>query len=146
MKTLQGDISIGRVHSNIEKDFIEITLTDKNSHCHVVKVKVSLEAFAKAITGLYGQECSFDFYDSGMVGKYKEYKKEKVLLPNFKYGVDDDTVKAALVKYDIDGWKSSVYDAKNHKNIIKYGDNGEPNVCSIGFTRYMDYPPTKEDK
>ena len=138
MLELKGTLSINRVCSNKEETYVSLNLNDENSHCNVVEIKISMKEFAQAVTGLNKQPCSFEYNNSGVIGRKKEYKKELVALPNFPYNVTDDVVKAALTQYETDGWQASVYDAKNHKNIIKYDSENKINIYDIGFVRYIE--------
>jgi len=79
MKKLEGKISIGRITSNIRtEDYVSITVTDKNSGCEAISATMELKQFAQAITGLGHVDCTFEFNDSGMIGKTRELTRSNI--------------------------------------------------------------------
>jgi hypothetical protein len=68
-KKEEGRITISRVYCNKQNDFITIEIDDKE-HCRVADAQVSLENFAKTITGMGSIKCTMRTYstpDAGLI-------------------------------------------------------------------------------
>ena len=116
MKNLKGSILIGKVSSNKEPyHYMHIQIRDEESGCIVVELEMSMEAFAKSITG-GNSPCDIPFFnDSGNIGKIHEYKEEVVPL-GFQYTEDEKT--DAIAIFEVDGWKGRREDLGNmHRRI-----------------------------
>lgn len=132
MKKLKAQLSISRTTSNKGDDCIEISVVDENSHREAVKLKLSMKTFAYAITGQSFLKCEMEFNDSGIIGKTREHKIEKVPLSKpYKYN-DKEEAKKAFAPFEVDGWRGSIDDYYNHHNRI-----GTTHV-NVGFVRYVE--------
>lgn len=114
----EGKISIGRVHSN-NGEWVEITIKDETSLVEFLEVKVSLENFAKLITGLSYIDCNFQTRGLNLVGKQREYKTVIVACDGWSLKRDEEeAINAVLAPYEVDGWIGRRYDLKNSKNYV----------------------------
>lgn len=126
---LEGKLSISRTRSNRDDEScISITVTDELSRTRFLKIEISPEEFANAITNLGERPCMFEL-SAGLVGKRREHKTVVVPLKDpFKATADERL--AAIAEYEVDGWIGYKPDANNHHN---YSDKG----VRVGFVRYI---------
>lgn len=134
-KTLQnaeGSISITRPSYGDEREFIEIALTDKLSGSEFCSVRILLDDFARALTGLGHVACRFDFHPA-VVGMKYEHKTERVKRPTdyVERGADRERVaREAFAPFEVDGWRGRVDDLFNsHRHA---GDGS-----MVTFTRHV---------
>ena len=129
---MRGEISIGKVTSGGHK-WINITVTDDKSGCQFLDLKMSLIAFAEAMTGSSDQDCEFELRTQN-VGKRYEHKTMKILFPHGQSDSKDRDNKAKLAvhPYEIDGWMGDWKDLLNHHNWRK-GD-----IYVVRFHRYVE--------
>ena len=142
MKELPGKITINRWSSNREPQYgISIEIQDRISGCILIKVEMTLEEYALASTGLAYQPCQFSYNDSGVIGKKREIKVELVIIKGERYGeISAEAITKAFEPYEIDGWKGSICDAKNHKNDVTLY-NGPGVQRRVTFIRYIETEP-----
>lgn len=126
---MKGQISLGRVHSNTEDDFIRISIEDDSSGVHFCEVKLSLIDFARLITGLSNIDCDFALRGIKNVGKIRQHKTE--LLPVVEWNATPDDLAQAVKPFEVDGWIARRDDLKNHHNIS--GDK-----VRVSFTRFVE--------
>ncbi len=138
MEDLKGKITISKVTSNIEPDFISITIVEAKSRCKAIEAKLSFENFTKALTGQGHIDCDLVFNDSGVIGKTREIKHEIIPRPeSYKDLVDDNINKGnyqcvlALQALQIDGWEVRRSDIDNFYNWV-----GSDKV-KVLFIRYI---------
>ena len=81
MEKIKGKLTISRVHPNQGEDWIEVTLDDKNSGIQFAEVRINLEEFSKAITGLGARPCEIEVGGLDLVGKKLETKTHIVTFP-----------------------------------------------------------------
>lgn len=77
---ITGAISIHRTQSNRDPDVITLVLRDETSRINFVEVKMSLEAFALAVTGLAYQPCEIETDGLEHVGMVKETRSHEFRL------------------------------------------------------------------
>ena len=103
-------------------------IKDCRSGRRAVKVELSLEAFARALTGAY-QDCDFSFNETGIIGKNKEQKT--VVIPEIEgWGLrPNKEILAHMVKDDdvndlfLAGWIPRYDDFQNSLNRTGDGYN-----------------------
>jgi len=114
MKT-QCSLEISRVQNNDGTE-IMVTVSEEKSRVQLVRGFMSLEDFAKIITGQGDVKfnCELNLEN---VGKTREFKHE--MVPN-KGCYSNEALKEIwnfVVKpFEVDGWKGSLYDYLNGKN------------------------------
>lgn len=96
-------LTISRVHPSHAEDYIEICLRDDKSFVEFVTAKVSMEEFAKAVTGISFQPCTVEIGGIEFIGKRHENKTIQV-----KPGELAKWLKANP------GWFARESDATNH--------------------------------
>lgn len=124
MKNLNGHISIGRVSSNTQGEFVQITVTDDASHCQLIEVEMDMTHFAEALMNLSHRPCLVEVNDSPHIGMLSENKTELIPIPkdiDFPFtslhGRSKDYEKKerasnarmdeVLAPFEIDGWRAS---------------------------------------
>jgi hypothetical protein len=86
---IKGQLTISRWKGNDDTEGINIELIDADSHVRFVVVNISLEDFAKAITGLGYVPVDLDVRGLDKVGKIAEFKSTTVPVP-FVLKYEDD--------------------------------------------------------
>jgi hypothetical protein len=133
MLKLAGKLSISRVTSNKEPNFVEITVVDAEASVEAISVKVSIETFANALFGSGYQDCEFEFNDSGRVGTIHEHKEELVPIPDYG-NRPEGWQKKALAPFEVDGWSARSGDITNgHLHVTQKGQNHQ----RVAFFRNM---------
>lgn len=125
MKNLKGSISISRINSNTEADYIGITIKDQNSRISFLDLKMSYENLAKVLIGSYEVDCTLEVRDLLKVGKKKITKDIIAEMPE---GVSWE--KRSIVAHDQclkeleAGWEVSTYfgskDSFFEKDGVRY--------------------------
>ena len=140
MKKLDGKLSISR-RTGGDSSSINIEFIDDLSGTLMAKADISMENFAKAVTGQGYLPCEVMFNDSGIVGKTREHKYE--LIPRYDSGSCDISTMVEWYKhrilptYEIDGWKCRESDLTNHHNY-------DGKKVKVLFERYVE--TSQEDK
>jgi len=128
---LKGNISIGRVTSNVEENYIGIRIEDELSGINLLEIKISYEAFGNAVTGLSSQDIEYTLGRFDLAGKKREVKTENIMfLPN----KTDKDIRDCISCFEINGWKGRDEDAKNHHN--RMGQD----IYKVTFVRWVDVP------
>lgn len=92
-KKLEGALTISRTHrSGDGPDTINIRFEDRTSSIEFASIVVSLEGFAKAITGLSFVEGELTVNRLDAVGKKYETKKDKRFIGEVEYNTVCDAV------------------------------------------------------
>ncbi len=136
MIDLVAKLSISRPQGgDCNGEFIDIQVNDEAAGVRAVTVRVSLADFAKALTGQGHIPATLEFNDSGLVGMVREYRKKAVPSLEHLYGDDRASrVRAALVPYEVDGWRGSDSDMSNsHCTSIIDGKRFQ----AVGFQRHV---------
>jgi hypothetical protein len=125
---MKGKLTITR-SSN---DTINIILEDVNSSIDFLRVEITPEEFALAITNFSCRPCEFKTAGLSLIGKTLEVKSELVEYKGYK---DFEEYMPELVKpYEVNGWKADTYDLENH-NGHKIVNNQKE--YKITFRRYV---------
>ena len=126
----KGYLTISRPQCANGERYISITVVDDKSGAEFFEAKMDLDAFAEAITGLGGSDCSF-ILRSALVGKTREHKELVVPTHDSVYSLDDKKLSDLLLPYEKDGWKGRIRDFKNHHRKTKDG-------YLVLFERYVE--------
>ena len=111
----------------------------------LLDIRVPLENFARAVTGLGHLSCEYDLNERCPIGKIKEIKYEKIQAPAYARPEDREIVTRYLLSpFEVDGWKGTGDDLYNsHKR--------KDGMATVAFYRYVDpltgempAPPTPE--
>lgn len=129
----EEDMSDGRITISryMNSDQIAVELTDDLSRVRFVTAQMSLEAFARALTGQGEVPCGLEIRGLQFVGMKAENKTEIVSCER-PYG-DKKKLKAAVAalrKFEVDGWRADPKDLENGHN---YGPNG----ITVRFSRHV---------
>jgi len=139
---LPGKVTISRTTSSLGPDTIRIGITDQGSGIVFVNAIMSLEDFARAVTGFGYQSAELEVRGLHKVGTILETKTEQVLYtgPHFRSGSLEmaPEIAEALTPYEVDGW---VGDRSDLVNPHKRAKNG---TQSVGFRRWV--PQATEEK
>ena len=126
-----GSLIITRWHgSKPPFSGITIRLQDETSGTTCVEVEITAEALGNALVGSSLQPCKFEWYPWN-VGKVREHKVETISFEAKTHKTREEEAKAALVPYEVDGWKGSWRDLGNPHNGSKDG-------YRVGFIRFVD--------
>lgn len=107
-----GLISIMRVQSSRDDDYISIEVEDDSSGVRFLEIKLSMHGFAKIITGLSSQNCEITTMRLNLLGSIAENKTE--IIPRLKGDARDDKAVAKHLKiYEINGWTARRSDVSN---------------------------------
>lgn len=128
MKTFKGKVSISRYSGGKKGHGISIELQDDSSHVKVFRLEMTPEAFGNAVTGFGYQDCTFDMWDTKLVGMQVETKTEYVEYDS--YTRDIPKMQAAVAVFEVDGWKATLEDLCNHHRKSNKG-------YLVGFRRYV---------
>lgn len=137
MIKLAGTLSITRPTTSGD-DMIEISLKDNDSRLRPVIISISPHELSMALTNLSERPCVFEFNDSGLIGKVREHKTEKVYCPN-EFRLDDAMVAACLAHHEVDGWQGRRYDMGNHYNR---GQDENGTYQTVVFERWVEKETT----
>lgn len=135
----KGRLSIGRINSNMEDDYISIDVEDTNSRTHFLTMKLSLEDMMLALTGCSGIAVEMEFRGLNRLGKVRETKTE-FIQGAIGYKPDAYVIESLLMSYEVDGWEARRSDFENSKHYVtaKDGTLG----WNVVFERYIDGPGT----
>jgi hypothetical protein len=114
---------------------MRLEIEDEISGITFVSVELTLENFAKAITGMAMVEGEMRVGELELVGKKREMKKETVSVENvnLKY---EELVKLAA-PFEIDGWQNLLH--KGSRFDVTQNKKGEMSY-TIPFVRWIDAP------
>ena len=113
MKTIKGRLTIARCSD----DTVMIRLDDDAAGVTAVEIALSLLGYANAITNRGNVPCAFEFNDSGLVGTVREYKTEKVFVPEcWEASSKESVALVALAPLEVDGWVGRHSDTLNWHN------------------------------
>lgn len=130
-KKVQLKVSINRSSGWDEAHPIRFEINDATSHCRVLEFKMSLEDFARAVTGLSYVPAFGEVFDDNPIGCTSEHKEELVPRPR-SYGKDKAKAAELLAPFEVDGWKARNDDIFNPHRWV-----GDDRVA-VSFTRYIN--------
>lgn len=135
----RAQVSIGRVTSNTEDPYILLTLEDKDACVEFLEVKMSLDDFARTLTGQGCVEGVGILRNVRAVGTRHEVKR--VVVPYTAPLIRDEAQlriakDEALKEFEVEGWTGHRGDLGNHHCRTSAG-------YTTTFTRFVD-PETGE--
>lgn len=134
MKTVKGEISIGRYHgSGVGEESVYISIEDDAAGCMIVEVLMTPHEFAQVLTGSGNRPGTVKVYTDAPIGMIREHKTE--LVPSLDYSKRDNNkaINAVLKPFEVDGWKARKEDLFNHH--MKRG-----NQSQVSFVRHVNAP------
>ena len=105
---LKMSLSISRVHCNIEGDYVSIEVKDENACVKLLRLKMSMENFAQAITGLHSTECVGEVSGLDKVGKKHENRDFSFELPEGTKFRDKTAAVKAVMEACPKGWTPDI--------------------------------------
>lgn len=106
-RTLSGTLSMSRCRSNVEDDYVEIRVEDKNSRCQAFTVKLSMAEFAQ-FASFHASECEYALFDNAdILGKRMEVRSVRIqykIPKKWSAEANDKAAQAAAKKFEVDGW------------------------------------------
>ena len=143
---MKGKLTIGKVTccGSPEEDYIHIAIEDSTSSIQFVTVKADLETFTRALFGLGNVPIEFELLGIERVGKRYEHKTVQVSIPNAPDGVGllDKDIDQAVGCYEVDGWRGSREDCKNHHRHIRQSNTMRKDrtyqVYEVLYVRWVD--------
>lgn len=128
--TLETAISISRVTTNHGPDYVQIAVEDRASHSTFVEVRMTLEEFGSALSGMSYTHCTTEVAGLSVLGKTHQHKTEAIPgLGHATWAQRFDLVKP----FEVDGWQADSYDMKNVNHHRVRG-----NDYLMTFRRYVD--------
>ena len=129
MSKLPGNLTISRVQSSHEDDYMEIRVVDESSHVQFVSVKVGIKTFMDALTGRAHQPCEFELRKPELVGMAKEGKS--LLVPKPQWNATEEDIDGILAPFEVEGWIATRENIKNNHNYR--GDK-----VQVNFHRFVN--------
>lgn len=130
MSGLTGQVTIARSST----DHIHIEFRDCLSRVLFLNAYMLPDDFARAITGLGAQPCTFKLQGTGFVGLRKESKNVMVEYSGPKWikgSLDEKGAREAVKEYEVDGWKGDWRDVLNDRRRT------DGNFYMVYFHRYV---------
>ena len=126
----KGKITISRYTSSHRDDGIIIEITDDLSRVTFVSLELSLENFARAVTGCGFVDGEMETRGLDLIGKKSEHKT--IVIPCQPFGDKEkkEAAKRKMQEYEVDGWHGRERDLYNSHNHCKEG-------IRVSFTRYV---------
>lgn len=125
LKKLKGNISISRVTSTCEDDFVSIQIQDNNSRGQFLRIKMTFADFAKALLNQGHVPLEFEVSGLQNVGKIKLSKPLAFPLETTSYNeVREEAMKRAQFFVDGgvgSGWIADTYFG-NKDSFVKHED------------------------
>ncbi len=107
-------VSISRMHGGQHDTCVVIEVRDVASGIVALRVKLSPEEFALAITGLAERPAVEAIWRTDRLGLTREFKTEVVPWDSFTRNAEEATM--ALTPFEVDGWRGRAEDLHNsHK-------------------------------
>lgn len=130
---LKGKINISRMQKSNNDQYIELSLEDDAAGVTFVKAVLTLEDFAKALTGQGYIDTIITPRGLDLVGTIRQTKTEFVPgVTNWDVRQNSDILKEMVAPFEVDGWKARMSDLTNyHHSQVVNGVKGHNTV----FTR-----------
>lgn len=129
---LTGRITISRTSGN--REMIVIGITDWDSMAKFVEAEMTLEDFARCVTG-HHSPCELEVRQLEQVGKEIQSKTEYVLLSP---QATPASIRLAVQAYEVDGWIGNDSDAKNHHHYIPTKNRDDKHCYAVGYRRWVE--------
>lgn len=137
-KRLEGRMTISVIRGT-EVPFIRVQLEDAASGASFLAAEVSLENFARMVTGQGHIPCEFVLRGTELLGLKKEVKTVMVPIPRMD-GLSEDRreqmVRDYFAPFETEGWAGRVSDAFNWHNRIRGDEFME--TFKVTFVRYVE--------
>lgn len=138
---INARLQIGRATSNVNDDYIRISIADETSGVTFVELEVPLAQFAEAITSLSVGDIPAKVRGLDLIGKRHE---NKTVLVEIEPGthMHGDAYMAAVAEavaeqHEVDGWKASEYELRQW-NGHRFTREGDREFYSVILHRYVD--------
>jgi len=132
---MKGQITISRVHSHQEQDYVSIRFNDETNGAEFLDAKMSLGSFADALLGLARVYCEFELRPQH-VGKRREIKTEIVTVSS--YSPTPEQKAAALAPFEVDGWVGRQSDLGNHHCAAGVSTRIGEYAYRVSFVRFVE--------
>jgi len=128
-KVIMGEIGITR-NSN---GFVYIRIEDSSSHSQFVELKLTLEQFAEAVTGLHTSDVEMTVRNLDRVGKRRVREERSVVCPLNTYKKEE--IRQWMADHcQEEGWV--VDDYLGSQNSVKSVDGGT--LLKYAVTKYVE--------
>jgi len=106
---IRGQLTISRIHSNTEPDYIEIRFCDDDAAIEFATAKLSLADFAAAVTGLARVDCEIETRGLEHVGKKMETDTIEFQMPKGNCNDRKEVARDIVDRYCPMGWVPDRY-------------------------------------
>lgn len=106
---IKGKLTISRPQCSSGEKYINIEVEDDDARIVFLTLKISLENFAEAITGLASSGCEFEVGGLENVGKIKEHDTMVFLMPAHDWNSRNKIAHEEAKKHTPEGWEASTY-------------------------------------
>ena len=122
MNTVKGQLSISRVHSNMDDGYVEIRFRDSDACCEFASFKLSVLDFAEALFGRGFVSGEIEIRGLDVIGMKAENKVELV-RGELPYGNKKAlaALQKEMKKFEVDGWEGRKSDLENPHNYRSEG-------------------------
>lgn len=117
---MKGKITISRYLNSDNESPIHINVQENDSLIEFVDISMTLEDFARALTGSGYIDCGLTFRGLDKIGKVREHKVEPIYTGE-QYNFTKEQAKALIEPFEIDGWIGDEKDLQNFHNQTKDG-------------------------
>lgn len=132
-------ISIHKTTSNREDDYISFEIFDPKSCTEFFRGKMSMEAFAQAITGLSRQAIEGELRCADQVGKFRVYESRSTQAPDLGYGKRDEYEQWLRDNCQEEGWAIDAY--LRSQGSISFGNPEGTATLKYGVFKFVDEDP-----
>lgn len=143
---LQVEVRAGRIHCGaVQEDYINLSIEDSNSGIQFVEIELSMENFAKMMTGST-VKAQAEMRGLEYVGKVREYEGAKITITDAEYnaltvGAKWSNEKEELqqwlkVNHQREGWLLSSY--LGSRDSITRDYKMKTVTFNIGYIRYVE--------
>lgn len=130
---MKGQLSISRVTSTQEDAFIYISIEDAVSHIEFLTIKMSIEEYGNAISGLAVRPIEFEVHGLEYVGMKCVTEKRSIRCP-FKTHRREDYRKWLEENAQEDGWVVSTY-LGSQNSVVRDANGTTLNYTVTKFVR-----------
>lgn len=146
---LKGEVTISRWTSNVEPhNGVTIRITDEASLSQFVELRMSVEEFGNAVTGLSSRPCEIEVRGLDKLGLTRQNTTELVWVPNsLPYNwIENETLVRRIVEiHEVNGWRlQNTSDLRNSHKSSKAEDKLWDGAVvpgryySASFVRWID--------
>jgi len=127
---IKAEIRLSRVSGGDGDDFpFRLYVKDDDAGVQFFEARLTSEQFADLLSNR-GAEVDLELRGLNLVGTMREYKKELVPMKD-RLGITPEQKRAALKKFEVDGWIGDESDLTNHHRWR------EGNKVEVGFHRHV---------